>query len=164
MLLARRAAAIKERTKNNNCHSASERANASKTISQTIRHSLYRPFQLLLLEPVCLFLCLFSALLLGILYLFFGAFPLAFRVNHGSSLWEIGLTFLGLTVGMLVGLSTNPIWHRNYIRLVSRSRKAASDGQLRPDPELCLPSAITGAFCIPVVIFVRSGIFSHIPC
>ncbi|PVH81274.1 multidrug resistance protein [Cadophora sp. DSE1049] len=153
VLLARKAAAVRESTQNDNYYSASERANASKSISQTILHSLYRPFQLLLLEPMCSCLCLFSALLLGILYLFFGAFPLVFRVNHGFNLWETGLTFLGLMVGMLIGLSTNPIWHRNYIRLVSRSKIAADREQLKPDPEFRLPPAIAGVFCIPVGIF-----------
>jgi multidrug resistance protein len=40
-----------------------------KSIRKTITLSLRRPFQLLLLEPMCLNLCLFSAILLGILYL-----------------------------------------------------------------------------------------------
>ena len=48
---------------------------SDKTIASTVLHSLYRPFLLLLLEPMCFNLCLFSAILLGILYLFFGAFP-----------------------------------------------------------------------------------------
>lgn len=105
-------------------------------------------------------LCPFSALLLEILYLFFGSFPLVFRVNHGFGLWQIGLTFIGLMVGMLVGLSTNLIWHRKYIRLVFRSRKAASDEQLRPDPQFRLPPGTPGAFGIPVGIFVRSATYT----
>ncbi|KAH8773952.1 hypothetical protein BGZ57DRAFT_894086 [Hyaloscypha finlandica] len=38
---------------------------------------------MLVLEPICLNLCLHSAVLLGILYLFFGAFHLVFATNHG---------------------------------------------------------------------------------
>lgn len=63
---------------------------------------------LLFFEPMCLSLCLFSALLLGILYLFFGAFELVFTTNHGFELWQVGLTFVGLLIGMIVGVSTDP--------------------------------------------------------
>ena len=39
-----------------------------------------------LTHPQCLSLCVLSAILLGILYLFFGAFPLVFENNHGFTL------------------------------------------------------------------------------
>lgn len=37
----------------------------SKSVAKTVMLSCYRPFQLLLLEPMCLNLCILSALLLG---------------------------------------------------------------------------------------------------
>lgn len=42
-------------------------------------------------------------IMLGVLYLFFGAFPLVFETNHGFTLSQVGLTFLGLFVGMIMG-------------------------------------------------------------
>lgn len=66
-----------------------------RSTRKIIALSLLRPFQLLLLEPMCLCLNLYLAILLGILYLFFGAFPLVFRTNHDTNLWQVGLTFLG---------------------------------------------------------------------
>jgi len=83
VLLARKAAAVRESTGNSAYYSASQLANAQKSVSKTILHSLYRPFQLLLLEPICLSLCIYSALLLGILYLFFGTY------NFPLSIWHI---------------------------------------------------------------------------
>ena len=59
-----------------------------RSISQTILRSCYRPFLLLTLEPMVLNLCLFSAILLGVLYLFFGAFEIVFTNNHGFELCE----------------------------------------------------------------------------
>lgn len=76
--------------------------------------------QLLTLEPMCLNLCIFSAILLGILYLFFGAFQLVFSEIYGFSLWQIGLSFLGLLVGMLFAIGSDPFWRRNYARLVHK--------------------------------------------
>jgi hypothetical protein len=43
-----------------------------KSVAKTVLWSCVRPFQLLFFEQMCLNLCLLSAILLGILYLFFG--------------------------------------------------------------------------------------------
>ncbi|KAL1629919.1 hypothetical protein SLS54_000777 [Diplodia seriata] len=75
-----------------------------KSVSQTLLWSCVRPFQLLVFEPMCLNLCILSSILLGILYLFFGAFPLVFQNNHGFTLSQVGLAFLGLFVGMILGI------------------------------------------------------------
>ena len=76
-----------------------------RSIPQTILRSCYRPFLLLTLEPMVLNLCLFSAMLLGVLYLFFGAFEIVFTNNHGFELWQVGLSFTGLLVGQLAAMS-----------------------------------------------------------
>jgi len=81
-----------------------------RSITQTIVRSIYRPFLLLTLEPMCLNLCLFSAILLGVLYLFFGAFNIVFMNNHNFELWQVGLSFLGILIGMLAGVATDP-WY-----------------------------------------------------
>jgi hypothetical protein len=80
-----------------------------RSVTQTLIRSIYRPFQLLILEPMVLNLCVYCAFLLGILYLFFGAFNLVFTVNHGMNLWQIGLTFLGISIGMILGIFTDPL-------------------------------------------------------
>ena len=123
-----------------------------RSILQTIIRSCYRPFMLLTLEPMCLNLCLFSALLLGVLYLFFGAFEIVFTDNHGFELWQVGLSFLGLLVGQLVAIATDPLWHRNYIRLVeNRAKNGGEPGG--SEPEYRLPPAIAGAILVPVGLF-----------
>ena len=155
VLLARKAESLRKSTGNNAYHSASELARASRTISQALRQSIYRPFQLLLLEPMCLSLCIYTAFLLGILYLFFGAFPLIFSTNHGFVLWQTGLTFLGLVIGLVAALFTNPLWQRNYHRLVAKANSDLAEGEKpqKPEPELRLPPAIFGAVLIPISLF-----------
>lgn len=148
VLLHRKAATLRKITRNPAYHSTSEDVRATKSLSRALLDSIARPIQLLLLEPMCLSLCVYSALLLGILYLFFGAFPLVFRTNHGFELWESGLTFLGLAVGILIAVVTNPLWHKNYLRLVK-----ASEDPKKPDPELRLPPAIAGGISVPIGIF-----------
>ncbi|KAI9844146.1 MAG: hypothetical protein M1837_005746 [Sclerophora amabilis] len=123
-----------------------------RSIPKTVLWSLIRPFQLLALEPMCLNLCLFSAILLGVLYLFFGAFNLVFTTNHDFQQWQVGLSFLGILVGMLCGIATDPYWHKYYQRLVQK-REAEGGEAGGSEPEFRLPPAVAGAFLIPVGLF-----------
>ncbi|KAI1809356.1 MFS general substrate transporter [Poronia punctata] len=119
---------------------------STKSIPQTIGLSLMRPFQLLILEPMCLLLSLLSAVLLGVIYLFFGAFPLIFGEGYGFNLWQVGLSFLGILVGMVLGAAMNPLWHSIHRRLTVQNA-----GQ--PEPEFHLPTSIAGAALVPVGLF-----------
>lgn len=96
-------------------------------------------------EPMALSLDIYSAILLGILYLFFGAFPLVFVNNHDFNLWQVGLSFLGLFIGMVIGALTNPVWHNIRINLIEKHGKS--------EPEFRLPSVIAGSFLVPIGMF-----------
>ncbi|KAL1649557.1 hypothetical protein SLS58_001614 [Diplodia intermedia] len=126
-----------------------------KSVSQTLLWSCVRPFQLLVFEPMCLNLCILSSILLGILYLLFGAFPLVFENNHGFTLSQVGLAFLGLFVGMILGISTDPLWRRNYARLVQR-REAQGGEPGGAEPEYRLPPTIAGAVIVPIALFASA--------
>ena len=103
----------------------------TRSITQTVLWSCIRPFELLIFEPMLLFLGTFTALLLGILYLFFQAFPLVFANVHHFSLQQIGLTFLGLIVGMCLGVFTGSIWRKHYAHLVHK-HNSISQPEFRP--------------------------------
>ncbi|KAI9812236.1 MAG: hypothetical protein M1832_000468 [Thelocarpon impressellum] len=150
VLLQRKAERLRRETGNTKWRPPIEVADRS--IAKTIMWSLIRPLQLLVLEPMCLNLCLFSALLLGILYLFFGAFPLVFQTNHGFQLHQVGLAFSGLLVGMVAGVATNPFWNWNYVRLI-RKREAAGGEACSSEPGGRLPAAIGGAVLVSVGLF-----------
>jgi multidrug resistance protein len=111
---------------------------------------LLRPFQLLFLEPMCLCLDIYSAVLLGILYLCFGALPEVFRSNHNMNLWQSGLTFLGIILGMLAAALTGRIWDR--VRRDLQERRA-ENGAGNSEPEDRLPSAMLGGMLIPAGLF-----------
>ena len=53
-----------------------------------------------------------NAFILGILYLTFQAFPIIFEERHGFNMQCTGLTFLGMAIGMILGLCTQPYWNR----------------------------------------------------
>ncbi|KKZ68044.1 hypothetical protein EMCG_06254 [[Emmonsia] crescens] len=126
---------------------------SERSVAQTVLRSVYRPMMLLTMEPMCLNLCIFSAILLGILYLFFGAFQLVFSTLHGFTLSQIGLSFMGLFVGMMFAISSDPLWRKNYARLVhKRETKVGKIGEY--EPEWRLPPAIAGAPLVSIGIFI----------
>lgn len=77
--------------------------------------------ELLSLDAMALLLDLWSALLLGILYLTFQAFPIIFGQVHHFSLQTTGLTFLGIGLGMMFGLATQPLFNRSVFSVIHSS-------------------------------------------
>lgn len=151
VLLKQKAARKRKESNNPRWWAPIEKNDAS--VLHTVLHACTTPFKLLILEPMCLFLCLYSAILLGIVYLFFGAFPLVFTKNHGFSLYQVGLTFCGLGVGMLAGVLTNPFWHKNLDRMIAKYEQETGQKGIIPPPEFRLPPAMAGAFLVPIGLF-----------
>ncbi|RGP66300.1 hypothetical protein FSPOR_6678 [Fusarium sporotrichioides] len=149
ILLREKARKLRKETGNDAYRAPME--DEQKPILQTLKLSVLRPFQLLFLEPMCLCLDLYSAILLGILYLFFGAFPLIFRNNHGMNLWQVGMTFLGIFVGLIFATASTPIWARLRMRWLEEQEKAT--GKAISEPEYRLPPTILGAVLIPIGLF-----------
>ncbi|RAL05066.1 MFS transporter [Aspergillus ibericus CBS 121593] len=160
VLLRRKARKLRKETGDDRWQAPIEKLHRS--VAQTVLRSIYRPLLLLTLEPMCLNLCIFSAILLGILYLFFGAFQLVFDNVYGFELWQRGLCFLGLFVGMLFAIFSDPLWRRNYVRLELNHEKAVG----RSDdyqPEWRLPPAIAGGPLVTIGLFIFAWtIYSHV--
>lgn len=163
VLLRRKARQMRADTGDNRWHSATEevrdkdgppQAKASmSSIAHAIGLSLQRPFQLLIFEPMCICLCTFTAILLAILYLFFGTFPLVFGTVYGFTLDKIGLSFLGIGIGLVGGVFTDPIWTKVRARL---SRKLAEETGVEggSEPEFRLPPAMLGSLFVPTGLFI----------
>lgn len=111
-----------------------------RSVTMTVLRSLPRPFMLLFMDPMCFSLCLFTSIVLGILYLFFGAFHLVFREVYNFELYQVGLSFVGLLTGMLLGIFSDPIWQWNYERLLRNYE--AETGEKKSEPEFRLPPTI----------------------
>lgn len=142
VLLRREAVKLRKGTGEERWYAPIEKLDRS--IPQTIMRSCYRPFMLLTLEPMCLCLCIFCAFVLGVLYLFFGAFNIVFTKNHGFNLWQVGLSFLGILIGMLIGIASDSFWFKNYQRLLRQHEERTGEVG-GSEPEYRLPPAILGA-------------------
>ncbi|BFZ64106.1 hypothetical protein YB2330_005245 [Saitoella coloradoensis] len=119
---------------------------SQKSILKTIGVSVLRPFQLLMYEPIILALNVYTAFLLGILYLFFQAFPLVFHVSHGFPSSCTGLAFLGIGIGMVAATLSQPYWNGLYAR---RAQELAAKGEAMV-PEERLRGAMAGGVLVPV--------------
>lgn len=141
VLLKRKAERLRKETGDDRWRAPIEKV--TRSVSKTVAYALLRPFQILFFEPMAVVLNVYTAMLLGLLYLFFGAFPLIFRTNHGFNLWQVGLTFMGLLVAMVLACLSTPIWNRIRVYLVEKRK--AETGVLKDEPEDQLPPVIFGA-------------------
>lgn len=66
--------------------------------------AIVRPTRMLLFSPVCSLLSLYMAYVYGILYLLFTTITELFIREYGFSQGSAGLAFLGIGIGMLLGL------------------------------------------------------------
>ncbi|OQE43711.1 hypothetical protein PENCOP_c003G03827 [Penicillium coprophilum] len=151
VLLRRKAQKLRQETGDDRWKAPIEKM--QRSVARTVVRSMYRPVLLLTLEPMCLCLCIFSAILLGILYLFFGAFQLVFDEVYGLVMWQRGLCFLGMFVGMVIAILTDPIWRRNYVRL-ERNHEKATNKVDDFQPEWRLPPAILGGPLVTIGLFI----------
>jgi hypothetical protein len=82
-------------------------------------------------------------LILGIFYLTFQAFPIIFGRLHGFNTQMTGLTFIGIGIGMVLALCTQPLWNRLNARMVVKYNGS-------PPPEARLIMGMWGAVLIPI--------------
>ncbi|KZT61433.1 MFS general substrate transporter [Calocera cornea HHB12733] len=145
VLLKRKAQKLRKETGDDRYFAPMEKSKMS--ILRTVAASCYTPFNIILHEPMAFLLNLWTSLLLGILYLFFNAFPIVFRGGHGFSLQESGLTFIGLGIGIVFGTST-----QFYIWGPINQRAWKSHGG-PPPPEVHLYIGMAGAITVPISLF-----------
>ncbi|KIM23576.1 hypothetical protein M408DRAFT_332296 [Serendipita vermifera MAFF 305830] len=143
VLLKRKAHHLRQQTGNKQLRAPLELDNRS--IGKTVLMSCTVPFKLVASEPMALALNTWTSILLGILYMFFSAFPIVFTA-HGFNLQEKGLTFIGIGVGILAATLCDPLFQRRHSRITERLGK-------KPPPEEHLVKGLYGAVICPIALF-----------
>lgn len=110
--------------------------------------AIVRPMKMLFLSPIIAILATYTAIVYGYLYLLFTTFTLVFEGSYGFSQSVVGLSFLGLGVGMFIGLA---IFYTLSDRIV-KQKAAASGGEPKPEDRLVL--VVPGAFAVPIGFFI----------
>lgn len=120
-LLRRRAARQRKQTSN-------EAIDVPNTLKrkgwrELFNDALLRPFRFLFTEAIIIFVTLYNGYLYGLSFLFNDAFALVFGPEgHGFAVSGVGLSFLGIVVGITSGIGTN-LWQERYFQ-----RKVAQAG------------------------------------
>ncbi|KAJ7162170.1 major facilitator superfamily domain-containing protein [Mycena filopes] len=144
VLLKRKAKKLRKETGDQTYWAPLDRRDTSLTRSLLL--SCYVPFKLLIFERMALLLDTWNALLLGILYLMFQAFPIIFEGVHHFNIQSTGLSFLGIGVGMGMGLATQPYWNR-------LSARAAVENGGKAPPETLLIMGQVGGILVPISLY-----------
>lgn len=115
-------------------------------IKTLIHISTTRPLMLLFTEHIVFWFSLWVSFTWGILYLFLNTVSQVFRQSHNFNTWQVGLVFVGMIVGALLGFGTVPIQDRFYSRASRRN-----NGNPRPEARLYVS-------CVGGLMFT-SGLF-----
>ncbi|KAB8338767.1 hypothetical protein FH972_021712 [Carpinus fangiana] len=116
------------------------------SIGHAFKTSLSRPWVLLFREPIVLLLSIYMAIIYGTLYMMFGAFPIVYQQGRGWSPGIGGLAFIGVMVGMLIGVAYALFDNKRYV-------KAVKDNDGFAPPEARLPPGMVGGLAIPIGLF-----------
>ncbi|KAF9034818.1 MFS general substrate transporter [Panaeolus papilionaceus] len=144
LLVTRKAHRMRKKTGDDRYWAPLEQGNCN--LWRRIAVSCYRPFQLLFHDRMALLLDIWSALVLGILYLTFQAFPIIFGGVHHFNMQTTGLSFAGIGVGMGIGICTQAYWNNLYARTA-----AVNNGNVPPETRLIMGEI--GAVLVPMSLF-----------
>lgn len=114
--------------------------------SELVRRAIVRPAKMLLFSPIVLLLSLYTGLLFGLVFLLFTTFPGVFEGQYGWSAQISGLAYLGLGIGMVIGLVGFSLFSDKYLQ---RKQKEGLD-----KPELRLVSMRLAAPVVPIGCFL----------
>lgn len=106
---------------------------------------LTRPWIMLFTEPILFALSVYVAIIYGILYLDFTAYPIIFHEDRGWAAGVSGLSFLGIALGMAIFTFCSPMLNRVHAHYVHK---------LGPTPETRLPHLIYLAWLVPISLFI----------
>ncbi|GAB7323894.1 hypothetical protein MBLNU13_g07326t1 [Cladosporium sp. NU13] len=147
VILRKRAAELSKRTglvyKTQKEASTSKESGGSAKLFKT---ALSRPWVLLFREPIVLLFSIYMAIVYGILYMLFGAFPIVYQQNRGWSPGIGGLSFIGVAVGMGFAVCYS-IWDNKRYANLSDAHKGFAP------PEARLPPTFVGALAVPIGLF-----------
>lgn len=145
VILRRRADALSKKTGKYYVSSMDKRS-GRPTPKAAFNKALARPWALLFREPIVFLISIYMAILYGTLYMLFGAFPIVFQQTRGWSQGIGGLAFLGVAVGMMIGVTYSVFDNKRYARTEQKHGGEAP-------PEARLPPAMAGAIALPIGMF-----------
>ncbi|KAF4247572.1 hypothetical protein CNMCM8980_007210 [Aspergillus fumigatiaffinis] len=146
-ILLNRAQRLRKLTGNSKLMSQSEIDQKKLTVSAVAVAALYRPVQIVILDPAVLFVNLYTSLIYGIYYSFFEVFPIVYVGVYGFNIGEMGLVFLCILVALVIAV---PLYFL-YLRKVFEPEIKTKGLQA---PERRLIPALFASFLPPLGLFM----------
>lgn len=150
VLLERKAKRLRKETGNSNLRSILA---SPYTPREVFKLALVRPMKMLIFSPIVLALSIYMALVYGYLYLLFTTITEVFEGQYSFSSGSVGLTYLGIGVGALVGVGTFGFASDRILKRMS------AKGQMKP--EYRLPPMIPGCMCSLLPSLAQADTFLH---
>ncbi len=145
IILEKKAARLRKETGNPNLRSKLAINIPAKEI---FVRAISRPMKMLLLSPIVGLMSLYVAVNYGILYLFFTTVTFVFEGQYHFSSGAVGLSYLGVGVGMIVGMTTLGIVSDRIIQ------KQQLLGDVKPEHRLPLRLTMPGAIGLPIGVLI----------
>jgi MFS transporter, DHA1 family, multidrug resistance protein len=125
-------------------------------VGEIFRFAIIKPVEIMIKDPAVAYTNIYSALLYGIYYSFFEAFPLVYISIYGFNLGQLGLTFLSIGVACVLAVIVYILYLALYLGpdIAKRGLRA---------PEHRLVPALFGVCVLPVGLFMFGEflLFTH---
>ncbi|EMC99186.1 hypothetical protein BAUCODRAFT_394455 [Baudoinia panamericana UAMH 10762] len=144
-LLARRAKKLRKEL--NSDRYVTEQDLDMRPLTERLAIFLIRPFQLLFMEPIVLFVSIYMSVLYGLLYMFFIAYPIVYQEGKGYNAGTTGLMFIPIAVGVLASACCAPFINKHYLSLVKKHNG-------KPPAEARLIPMMFSCWFIPIGLFI----------
>ena len=145
VILQQKASRLRFETKNWALHAPADEQQLD--LQNIAQRYLLRPVAMMAREPILLLITLYMSFIYGVVYLFFEAYPIAFQEQRHWNLGVGALPFLGITLGVMIGVCINV-----YASQTRFKRKMLANGN-KPIPKERLLPMILGAFLLPIGLF-----------
>jgi hypothetical protein len=110
--------------------------------------TLVRPVTMLFSEPIVILFGIYTAFQFSILFGYFAAYPYTFSTVYKFEVWQTGLAFLGIGVGVLSAVVTCILCDKFFYQ--KKHVEAMKAGKTSVAPEHRLYAAMISAICSPI--------------
>lgn len=154
VILKRKAQRLRKESGDQRYYAAVERE--QRGIIQSLGQACRDIFALMIFDRMALLLDIWLSLILGIVYLTLQAFPIIFAGKHGFTPSQVGLSFLGVFVGLALAMASMLFWKEYRRRLAVRHHG-------NPPPEVWLTMGKVGGVLIPIGLYCLAfTTFAHV--
>jgi len=145
------------------------RYDQKKSFYEILKINLSRPFVLSFTEPILWFWNIYIAIIYGILYLCFVAYPIIYTEMRGWSLGQTGLAFIGIGLGTMLSIVSEPLIRK----MINSHKKDPETGRVPPEASasiICIAAVLCPIgqlwfswTCVPISIHWIWPILAGVP-